>query len=428
MSANELYDPKNLDKYTYEHTNVAWFRQFLWFCAGTDKQLLERCPHSDRVKMEGLGGIVLATAILALISGFTAAEVILQRTSYVHIWAAIVAIVWAVIIFNLDRFIVTSTGHGDGTEKITGAEWKGLIPRLTLALAIGASLSAPLEITIMHQEIEAELKNRQDASFDVRYKEAAMYSAADTAKFRAQKEEATKTLENKATLFESRKQGIIKQRHDIDEESAGKTANQKRGCGDACKTKLANLDALESGLVNEKTEFESKKKELEASVKQAEIEIRNRELELENKKIDIRKRVEAEDGISKRIQIAHDLAPNVALFLFFLLLMLETTPVLIKSMLIRGPYDLLTDNQKKIVAARFAVEERSVSKGENSGKLEEQIEPSFHQAITIEKFEVGKLAVEASLAETAQEVFKNKTSQDIQANPDKYIKDDPSKA
>src|SRR6476469_6930517 len=44
------------------------FTRFLWFCAGADGSLLERCPLSDWVKYQGIGGIVLATTVLAFVS------------------------------------------------------------------------------------------------------------------------------------------------------------------------------------------------------------------------------------------------------------------------------------------------------------------------------------------------------------------------
>jgi hypothetical protein len=46
--------------------------KFLWWCAGADIELLSSsCPPSDRAKYFGMGGVVLATGILAaLSSGF----------------------------------------------------------------------------------------------------------------------------------------------------------------------------------------------------------------------------------------------------------------------------------------------------------------------------------------------------------------------
>jgi hypothetical protein len=42
--------------------------RFLWFSAGADERLLQRCPASDWVKYQSIGGIVVATTVLAFVS------------------------------------------------------------------------------------------------------------------------------------------------------------------------------------------------------------------------------------------------------------------------------------------------------------------------------------------------------------------------
>lgn len=46
------------------------------------------------------------------------------------------ATMWSLIIFNLDRFVVSSAGHGDGTENIPWQEIKGALPRIAMAIVI----------------------------------------------------------------------------------------------------------------------------------------------------------------------------------------------------------------------------------------------------------------------------------------------------
>lgn len=161
MSSFENYDPLHLDHYDYklELRGISGvIRRALWFSAGGDIKLLERCPHSERVKYEGLGGVVMATAILAFFSGFFAMYTVFGPIQSLDnqdldvsavLKALLVAFIWALIIFNLDRFIITSTGHGDGTEDITGKELLQGMPRLVMAVVIGLSISAPLEIRVM---------------------------------------------------------------------------------------------------------------------------------------------------------------------------------------------------------------------------------------------------------------------------------------
>ena len=68
---------------------------------------------------------------------------------------------WSLVVFNLDRFIVSSTGHGDGTEKITLEEFVSALPRLLMATIIGFCLSAPLEIRLLKTEIDTALAGKQ---------------------------------------------------------------------------------------------------------------------------------------------------------------------------------------------------------------------------------------------------------------------------
>ena len=69
-ATDNSYDPKKIDNYDYENGGQSSkFRHFLWYCAGADVKLLELCPQSERIKEEGIGGIVLATGGLAFVSG-----------------------------------------------------------------------------------------------------------------------------------------------------------------------------------------------------------------------------------------------------------------------------------------------------------------------------------------------------------------------
>ena len=53
----------------YTPPEPGFFTRFLWFCSGADEQILRKCPKYDHVKYQGLGGVVLATGMLAFLSG-----------------------------------------------------------------------------------------------------------------------------------------------------------------------------------------------------------------------------------------------------------------------------------------------------------------------------------------------------------------------
>src|SRR5215510_5861710 len=155
-----------------EVSRAGFVTRLLWSCAGADASVLERCPHSDSVKFQGMGGVVLATAVLAFASGSYAFYTVfepktgtaLERQMHVptFVMSLVAGIVWGLVIFNLDRFIVSSTGKGDGTERITFGELMRAMPRLVMAVLLGVCISAPLEIRILKPEIDAQLELEQN--------------------------------------------------------------------------------------------------------------------------------------------------------------------------------------------------------------------------------------------------------------------------
>ena len=90
-------------------------------------------------------------------------------------------------------------------------------------------------------------------------------------------------------------------------------------------------------------------------------------------------------------------------------------------MLIRGPYDYLTDNQNKIILAKYAIE--TLQKDHNGDNSGHSIEDIYHQPKTIESHVIGNLIVENQLAEQAREIFLNTVKANMRVNPEKYMPD-----
>ena len=76
---------------------------FLWWCAGAHQALLKDHP-SEHTKYAGLGGVVLATFALASLSAGYAIFSVFNN----WIWAVAFAVLWGLIIFNFDRFLVST--------------------------------------------------------------------------------------------------------------------------------------------------------------------------------------------------------------------------------------------------------------------------------------------------------------------------------
>ena len=121
-----------------------WFQKSLLVCSGGNLHILRKTP-SEWNKFAGIGGIILFTAVFATLSAGYA-----MFTVFDDYWlSTIFAVLWGLMIFNLDRYIVSSL-------KKTGTWWNQVlmaIPRIILAGFLGIVISKPLELKIFEKEV-----------------------------------------------------------------------------------------------------------------------------------------------------------------------------------------------------------------------------------------------------------------------------------
>src|SRR6478752_7608310 len=108
-------------------------KRFLWWCAGAHQDLLKQFP-SEHSKYSGLGGVILATFVLASISAGYAVYSVFGNWG----WTVLFGLIWGIIIFNFDRFLV-STMRKYGVSKRKQV-WMA-IPRVLLAFLIGITIA-----------------------------------------------------------------------------------------------------------------------------------------------------------------------------------------------------------------------------------------------------------------------------------------------
>lgn len=129
-----------------------WLNEFLWSCAGVNKEVLRQCP-SDYAKYAGIGGTILFTALMACFSGGYALSFVFGKW-----WVGMIfGIFWGLLIFNLDRFIV-NTMYSDGKVTIGWQELKSGLPRIIMAIFLGIVISYPLELKIFDDEIQVKIE------------------------------------------------------------------------------------------------------------------------------------------------------------------------------------------------------------------------------------------------------------------------------
>lgn len=129
-----------------------WYNNFMWWCAGVNRDVLRQCP-TEWAKYAGMGGTILSTACMAALSGGYAISTVFDSTFV----AILFGLFWGfVIIFNRDRLIV-NTMYSDGEVTISWQEFKSGLPRILLAIFLGIVISTPLEMKIFEDRINSRL-------------------------------------------------------------------------------------------------------------------------------------------------------------------------------------------------------------------------------------------------------------------------------
>lgn len=125
-------------------------RFFLW-CAGSDLKVLEKVPGSEAIKQMGYGTLVVVPAVLAL---FAMSYALSTLTTNPAIYLS-GGLVWAVIVFCFDRFIVSTFRKSESTvNDLTSTVF---LSRLVFAGFVGVLVAHPLVMLYFNDSIEERL-------------------------------------------------------------------------------------------------------------------------------------------------------------------------------------------------------------------------------------------------------------------------------
>jgi len=387
--------------------------RFLWNCAGGDRYLLERATYSDQVKYMCLGGIVFSTGAMAGLAGGYAFYTIFEphgsaiehiESIKTTILSIIFGLAWGLMIFNIDRFIVTSTGKGDGTEAITWSELKGAIPRIVMGAIIALTISKPVEIRMFKTEIDIKLREKQleqqaayQKKVDETFAEREKLLEADAGKFYAER----KDLQDRIRQAEK----------EYSDQLQGRTG--AAGNGPLSKALKAQLDGLETQL--EKFDHDNKAQLDELRDKQANLREEKEKERGRNEQI-----ANGLDGLLERIKLTHEIAgTTITIFITLLFLAIELTPVFFKLMLTKTPYDYLAENRDELIKAENGIEVRYDFYKDKEG-LERHLTIN-HEAekLIFEKMMVTNIQKE--LTTYAIQQYKEREKKKIDENLDDYI-------
>lgn len=406
-------------------SKTGWIMRKLWAAAGGDRYLLEEAPYSDRVKYLCLGGIIVATASMASLAGGYAfytifspktadvldkTKTLVQDATYIPtdtttlVLSIIFGIIWGLIIFNIDRFIVVGTGKGDGSEIITSKEFIGALPRLIMATVIAITISKPLEIRMFKTEIDLAIQREQQKEKE---------RGIDQAKinFNKKSEEAKGKL-NKIYQKISENDSLINfLTIEFNNEVRG-VGNSNPGYEKRAKAieKQINQLKAENSQIRSGPEYIENQKELTRIQNEFNIEVKLAE-----------QRAASLDGLLIRIQKSHEIAGmTISLFVTLLFWVIEVTPIFFKLMLIKTPYDYLADNRDDLLLAHRGIYIDKEFLVDSNGARVDKVVNLEADKLIFEKQKVTEIQKE--LTEFAIGKYKDREKNNIDSNLDEYIK------
>jgi hypothetical protein len=316
--------------------------------------------------------------------------------------AILFGIIWGLIIFNIDRFIVTSTGKGDGTEKITWDEFKTAIPRIIMGMIIAITISKPIEIRMFQSEIQSELiKKKQDQE--------------NTYKIGVENRHKNKLVQLEKDI-QDLNNSIQQKKIALDQSNA--TAIEKCGSNNPnCKFHIGIWNVVkneETNYATTKTKNESKINILD-SERDGVLAIQKKELgqaQSDGKKL---------DGLLERIKICHEISGFwITLFITLLFMAIELTPIFFKLMLTKTPYDYLAENRDDLIKAEYGIEVRYDYYKDKEGQERHLIINHEAERMIYEKMKITEIQKE--LTDYAIEKYKAKEKEKIDNNLEDYIK------
>jgi Domain of unknown function (DUF4407) len=401
----------------YPSQKVSFFTKFLWWCAGADSYFLLRSPIQDRVKYAGIGGIVFSTGILATFAGGFAFSTAFGPKGLAGddvsnigwtIGSAIFGICWGALIFNLDRFIVSSTGKGDGTDVITLKEFGQALPRLIIALILGITISKPLELKIIETEINVELRKKQQEKMeefnkntDFKYKQEISLIDVDI------------------TKLETDRNVLVQRQKEAEQEYIDQMQGRSGNAGYGPRAK--QLELLKNDKQKEVADYDARHA-LETAALKARRGDKMAAWENDRNNVN-KKQAENLDGLLERIGIADDIGRGLGIALTCIFLSIEMGPIFFKMMMNKGPYDYMVENYNyRMYVRNGIVKEEMIFEGRDGMKLMEKI--NYLEVENDRKEKVEKLRAQEELSKKIIGVWSSAKMKDIDADASKYYREE----
>jgi hypothetical protein len=302
-------------------------KEFFWLCSGAKKEILSNCP-SESSKYVGIGATIFFTGVFAALAGGYA-----LFTVFDNYWLAIIfGLLWGLMIFNLDRFIVSSMRKNGKRSQ----EYFQALPRIILALVISIVIAKPLELKIFEKEINGEITSMIQE--DLATKELTVKQ-----RFQETRERLNSEIHSLKNEIIAKTNSRNELRQIAREEADGTGGTMKRNAGPIYQIKKADADRVEAELNELVTSSAHLIKEKEQALTEWNTREKTELAAIEASQLTgLASRIEALDRLTTK-----SAAINIAnWFIMLLFLVVETAPIFVKLVSPRGPYDYVLKTEE----------------------------------------------------------------------------------
>jgi hypothetical protein len=304
----------------FVYTFMQLFNRFFLWCSGIEFSILERCSGETN-KYIGIGATIFFTGVFASLSAGYALVTVFDSI----VWAILFGIVWGCMIFNLDRFIVSSMRkRGKWTQQLVMS-----LPRFVLAIMISIVIATPLELKIFEKEIAPELQLMAEQKRMQQEREIMLRFQPSYDSIAKQRNAIDVQLAQKA----AQRDALIRI---AQEEADGTGGSMQRNLGPIYKVKKADADAA----IQEYNAWSDRWKESLSSLerKQWQTDSLQRMAYASLEEVQL-------NGLASRLIALNTISDTYSvvfwahLFLVLLFIVVESAPILVKLISTKGPYD-----------------------------------------------------------------------------------------
>lgn len=436
--------------------NFSPLTRFVLWASGGNQAILRRCP-TDLPKMTGIGAAVILTSLLAFASGSYALWWVFKSWPV----ALLVGLLWMTVIFNIDRLMVLSIRKTVPMIK----QLAMAAPRAVIAVMIGIVIAYPLELrmfeTAIQQHIAIDNKNQlEQMKTDDDARQKLMFDHKSDS---ARKAQAMAEQNEPRTLTLARQNQLTASANLKAEEAKVRALNHPyitelshlKALGDTSLTtrrRLTQINGLMAANAARLIPFSLKVKkadELVNSEERAYFERVNR-ARMETEKVlgELTKRkgadIKATDSLQTAVVAALSLEPDLSVvsraygavkdsnheiatigwMLTILFVAIELLPVLMKLLMVAGPYDYHLERHEEIVRmstleSREKFENQRVSRVEMDASLQKH---ASDEELTARKAVIAMIRkAQEDLTAEIISLWKKRQIDDIHNNIDRYI-------